>query len=55
VETVRESFHHIEIDRQADADVLDGLRLDLIRKTLRCDGPAMGQGGQLLRSWNEFG
>ena len=31
VTTVRESFHHIEIDRQADADVLDRLRLDLIR------------------------
>ena len=28
---VRESFHHIEIDRQADAAVLDRLRLDLIR------------------------
>jgi glutamate dehydrogenase len=31
VTTVRESFHHIEIDRQADAAVLDRLRLDLIR------------------------
>ena len=31
VTTVRESFHHIEIDRQADADVRDRLRLDLIR------------------------
>ena len=31
VTTVRESFHHIEIDRQADAGVLDRLRLDLIR------------------------
>ncbi|MGD9528847.1 MAG: hypothetical protein AB7V44_18850, partial [Pseudonocardia sp.] len=30
-EIVRESFHHIEIDRQADPDVLDQLRLDLIR------------------------
>jgi glutamate dehydrogenase len=29
--TLRESFHHIEIDRQADAGVLDQLRLDLIR------------------------
>ena len=28
---VRESFHHIEIDRQADPAVLDRLRLDLIR------------------------
>jgi len=27
----QESFHHIEIDRQADAGVLDRLRLDLIR------------------------
>src|SRR5689334_4795015 len=31
VTMVRESFHHIEIDRQADAAVLDRLRLDLIR------------------------
>jgi glutamate dehydrogenase len=31
VNTARESFHHIEIDRQADAAVLDRLRLDLIR------------------------
>ena len=31
VDTVRESFHHIEIDRQADATVFDRLRLDLIR------------------------
>ena len=31
VDTSRESFHHIEIDRQADAAVLDRLRLDLIR------------------------
>jgi glutamate dehydrogenase len=31
VDTVRESFHHIEIDRQADAAVFDRLRLDLIR------------------------
>ncbi|MGD9527334.1 MAG: NAD-glutamate dehydrogenase, partial [Pseudonocardia sp.] len=30
-EIVRESFHHIEIDRQADPAVLDQLRLDLIR------------------------
>jgi glutamate dehydrogenase len=29
--TSRESFHHIEIDRQADAAVLEQLRLDLIR------------------------
>src|SRR5690242_17672410 len=29
--TLRESLHHIEIDRQADAGVLDRLRLDLIR------------------------
>jgi glutamate dehydrogenase len=28
VETVRESFHRIKIDRQADADVLDRPRLD---------------------------
>ena len=31
VDTSRESYHHIEIDRQADAAVLDRLRLDLIR------------------------
>ena len=31
VDTSRESFHHIEIDRQADAAVLDRLRLDLVR------------------------
>ena len=31
VDTIRESYHHIEIDRQADAAVLDQLRLDLIR------------------------
>ena len=30
-DVVRESFHHIEIDRQADAVVRDRLRLDLIR------------------------
>ncbi len=30
-EVVRESFHHIEIDRQADPAVLDQLRQDLIR------------------------
>ncbi len=30
-EIVRESFHHIEIDRQADPAVLDGLKRDLIR------------------------
>lgn len=30
-EIVRESFHHIEIDRQADPAVLDELRQDLIR------------------------
>ena len=29
--TSREAFHHIEIDRQADAAVLEQLRLDLIR------------------------
>jgi glutamate dehydrogenase len=27
----QESFHHIEIDRQADPDVLERLRLDLVR------------------------
>jgi glutamate dehydrogenase len=31
VDTVRESYHHIEIDRQADAEVLELLRLDLVR------------------------
>jgi glutamate dehydrogenase len=31
VSTTRESFHHIEIDRQADPAVLEQLRLDLIR------------------------
>jgi glutamate dehydrogenase len=30
-EVVRESFHHIEIDRQADPAVLDQLRRDLVR------------------------
>ncbi|TWF82399.1 glutamate dehydrogenase [Pseudonocardia hierapolitana] len=30
-EVVRESFHHIEIDRQADPAVLDELRRDLVR------------------------
>ena len=27
----REAFHHVEIDRQADPDVLERLRLDLVR------------------------
>jgi len=45
----------IATDRRTPADVGATMLHQHPPRRCGCDGPAMGQGGQLLRSWNEFG